>query len=282
MALTIALVALWAPRVIRSGRAPYYWVLPFAVSVVAALDCRIIDARGLAALAVLALACIVSRAPYARSLKIAAHVVMLATSAALLLHVVPGFNNPIVIDRVVLGPGAEPYSKYLNFDKGVVGLFLLGIYAPERPALDEGPQHIGGVVWRFAVLVAVVMALTLAGGYVRWDPKLPPWWPMWLWSMVFLTALPEEAIFRGVAQSWIARRLGGTPRAAIAAALIVGVLFGVAHLAGGLSYVVLAAAAGIGYGWIYARTRSIGAAIAVHTGLNAVHFFFFTYPSLAA
>jgi len=131
------------------------------------------------------------------------------------------------------------------------------------------------------LLVVVVMALAASAGYVRWDPKLPAWWPVWLWSMVFLTALPEEAIFRGVVQSWVADWLGGTPSAALVGALVVGVLFGIAHLAGGFAYVILAAAAGVGYGWIYARTRSIGAAIAVHAGLNTVHFFLFTYPSLA-
>jgi membrane protease YdiL (CAAX protease family) len=195
---------------------------------------------------------------------------------------VPGFDNPRVIDHVVLGRDAEPYTKYLNFDKAVAGLFLLGIYVPERVARDEGGQHAVGVLWRLAILVAVVMGLSLAVGYVRWDPKLPSWWPVWLWSMVLLTALPEEAIFRGVLQSWVAERLGEIPHAATLAAVIVGAAFGVAHLAGGGSYVLLAAVAGTGYGWIYARTRSIGAAIAVHAGLNTVHFFLFTYPSVAS
>jgi len=42
--------------------------------------------------------------------------------------------------------------------------------------------------------------------------------------------------------------------------------------------VALATVAGIGYGWIDASTRSIVGAIAAHTGVNAVHYFFFTYP----
>ena len=43
----------------------------------------------------------------------------------------------------------------------------------------------------------------------------------------------------------------------------------------------VASAAGLGYGWIYASTRSIGAAVAVHAGLNTIHFLFFSYPALA-
>jgi membrane protease YdiL (CAAX protease family) len=136
--------------------------------------------------------------------------------------------------------------------------------------------------WMFALLLLVVLSLTLALGYARWEPKLPAWWPQWIWSMVFLTALPEEAIFRGVAQHWLADRLGGTRRAGLGAAVVMGGVFGVAHVAGGWGYVVLATAAGIGYGWIYASTGSIAASIAAHAGLNTMHFLLFTYPALAA
>jgi membrane protease YdiL (CAAX protease family) len=37
---------------------------------------------------------------------------------------------------------------------------------------------------------------------------------------------------------------------------------------------------GLGYGWVFASTRSLAAAILTHAGLNAVHFVFFTYPGL--
>jgi membrane protease YdiL (CAAX protease family) len=162
----------------------------------------------------------------------------------------------------------------------MAGLFLLGLYASDQPAADKGFCHAAAVLWRFAIVVAVVIALSLTLGSMRWDPKLPPWWAAWTWSMVFLTALPEEALFRGVLQSLITKGLGGTDGAATAAGVIAGVLFGLAHLAGGPAAVVVASAAGLGYGWIFASTRSIGAAIAVHAGLNAVHLLFFSYPAL--
>jgi hypothetical protein len=210
--------------------------------------------------------------------RIAAHILMVTICAGLFLHVIPGFDNPRVLTDVVLGPGSQPYTKYLNFDKGVAGLFLLGVYAPDRTETDEGARHPLAFLWRFAVLVTVTIALALGTGYVRWDPKLPSWWPMWTWSMVFLTALPEEALFRGLVQTWIERWLSA--RATIVSILVAGTLFGVAHLGGGPVYVVLATAAGIGYGWIYASTRSIAAAIVAHAGLNTVHFLFFSYPAL--
>ena len=63
--------------------------------------------------------------------------------------------------------------------------------------------------------------------------------------------------------------------------LIAAVLFGVAHYAGGVSAVVLATIAGIGYGWIYWRTSRIEASILAHVLLNTTHILFFTYPARA-
>jgi membrane protease YdiL (CAAX protease family) len=56
------------------------------------------------------------------------------------------------------------------------------------------------------------------------------------------------------------------------------VLFGLAHFAGGATYVTLATAAGAGYGIVYHRTRSIEMSMLVHFGLNATHFLLFAYP----
>ena len=279
-ALTLALAALWAPRWLVSPHAPRLWWFPCGLALVLALAGGLIDLRGLLVLLAFGGVCLTARTAAGRVTRVAASVLMLVIAAGLFLHVIPGFDNPRVVADAVLGPGSLPYTKYLNFDKGVAGLFLLGVYAPDRTAGDEGARHGLGFLWRFAILVAVAMALSLAVGYVRWDPKLPSWWAMWLWSMVFLTALPEEALFRGVAQSWLHRRLGEARWANAVAIVTAGTLFGVAHLAGGAAYVVLATVAGIGYGWIYASTRSIAAAVLAHAGLNTVHFLLFSYPSL--
>ena len=257
------------------------WTYPFALAFAAALAGRLIDVRGVLVLMFFAVGCRAANRAGAPRLAIVSHVLMLIGAAGLFLHVWPGFDNPRVLHDVLLAPDSRPYTKYVNFDKGVAALFLLGIYAPDRPATDEGLRHAGAFAWRFVLLVATVIVLSLALGFVRWDPKLPDWWPVWLWSMVFFTALPEETLFRGVVQTAIERLLARSPYATAAAILGGGLLFGVAHAGGGVSYVILATVAGIGYGWIYASTRSIGAAIAAHAGLNLVHLVLFSYPALA-
>jgi membrane protease YdiL (CAAX protease family) len=278
--LTLALIALWAARAFRST---LLWALPGALAIVLATVAGLIDVRGLLAIVAFAVICVAARRLRRRvAVVVIAHAVLLAACAALYLHVVPGFDNPRLVADVMLGPDSEPYTKYLNFDKGIAALLLLGLYTPERTATDDGARHVAGFVWRFGVVTVTVLALTVAFGYARWDPKLPPWWPAWIWSMVFLTALPEEALFRGVAVTALATWMGRSRAASTIAVVTIGILFGVAHLAGGRTYVVLAAAAGIGYGWIYVSTRSLAAAAAAHAGLNTLHFLFFSYPALRA
>lgn len=281
VALAAAMVALWAPRVWFSPHARSLWVLPFAVALLAAQSAAIVTTPGLIAMFVLITATRVGYHAPDGGLRGFALALMLALSGGLLLHAVPGFDNPRLIDGVRLSADAEPYTKYLNFDKGVLGLFLLGLFAPER-ALRRAPRGATrAVAWRFAVVALVVMALTVAAGYARWDPKLPAWWPVWLASMLCFTALPEEAVFRHIIQGGLQTWLGPTQQSRWTALAAAAMLFGLAHVGGGWVYVALATVAGLGYGLVYAITGSIVAAILAHTALNTLHLLFFTYPALA-
>jgi uncharacterized protein len=280
-ALTLAFVALWAPRVSVASSAGRWWTFPFAFALAAALAGGIVNALGVVALLLYAVACRAARQAAGPGMRVVAHVALLLMCAGLMLHALPGFNNPVVIDRLVLSPGGMPYSKYLNFDKAAAGLFLLGLYAPELVAASGRTGRARAFLWRFAVLVGAIVGLSLAAGFVRWDPKVPASLPLWAWSNLFLTVLPEEALFRGVVQNALERRLGGTRAASAAVVVIAGAFFGLAHAGGGPTYVVLAGVAGVGYGWIYMATRSLAAAALAHVGVNAVHFLFFTYPALA-
>lgn len=277
-ALGLAMAALWAPRVWSGPQAASWWVLPFAAALLVAQSSGLVDTWGLAALFVFVAACrLGSHAPDG-ALRGFALAAVLAMSAGFLAHALPGFDNPRVLDGVRLSADSAPYTKYLNFDKGAMGLLLLGLVAPQRTARRS---HVPAarLVSRGAIAAAVVMAATVAVGYARWDPKLPEWWPLWLWSMVFFTALPEEAVFRHVIQGGVQQWLGETPRARWIATAVAGGLFGLAHLGGGWAYVGLATLAGLGYGWIYAASGSVAASIVAHTGLNLLHLLFFSYPA---
>ncbi len=277
--LVVAMLALWAPRFSAAPRVALWWVLPFAGALMLALAAGLVDVRGLATVVVMAVACrLVHHAP-SPTLRGVALAVVLAISAGLLAHLIPGFANPLVLDAVQLSGDSLPYTKYLNFDKGVAGLFLLGLVAPQRTA-RRSSVPVAPLLARFALVAAVVLAATVATGFARWDPKLPAWWMLWTWSMVFLTALPEEAVFRHLVQGGLQDWLGGTTSARWTALAVGGVVFGLVHLAGGWTYVALATLAGLGYGWIYGASGSIAASILAHTGLNLLHLLFFSYPGL--
>jgi uncharacterized protein len=275
LAFAALTVALLSPSLARR-----VWATACVVACASALAAGIVDVRGLIAIGVLAALCLWTRHETRLPWALVANAAMVALCAAFFVHVLPGFDNPRVVEAEVLGPGSLPYTKYLNFDKGIAGLFLLGLVVRSPAALARDRARPAVTVSQLTLLVGVVMTLSIAVGYVRWDPKLPSWTPLWSWSMVFLTALPEEALFRGVVQSAIERWMNDRRYATAVAVILAGVLFGVAHAAGGPSYVLLASVAGIGYGWIYASTRSIAWAIAAHAGLNTVHLLLFSYPGL--
>lgn len=278
-ALSVGAAGLWIERASPSRPLIPRWAMAASLSVVLGAAGGLVDHRGLIAVMVMAAAAIASHRSRQPLLKLAAGLATLGIAAGLFLHLVPGFANPRVLSGVLLTSDAVPYAKYLNFDKGLAGLILLGLYVPDRVQRDDGWRHVKMLPLHVLTLAAVVMVVAWASGSVRWAPKIPPWWALWTWSMIVLTALPEEAAFRGVIQSAIARWRGDdADRVAI---LVAGVAFGLAHAAGGPIYVLVSGLAGIGYGWIYAETRSIGSAIVAHTAVNAVHLALFTYPALA-
>ena len=171
-------------------------------------------------------------------------VLWIALLLALALHALPGFDNPLLWQGRAT-PNSEVYRLFWSFDKGVAGWLLL----------------------------LLVLGLAQESGMIAYAPKLPVWLLPWLFANFFLTALPEEALFRHGLQRWLENRVEPLP-ALIAASL----LFGAAHVAGGWGWVGLATLAGLGYGLIYAATRQVALAALAHLAFNTAHLLLFTYP----
>ena len=130
-----------------------------------------------------------------------------------------------------------------------------------------------------AYIAAAIFALVaMALGYLDWQPKWTPVFWLWAASNLFFTCLSEEALFRGFIQRELAGAFEGKSYGTWLPIAVSAALFGVAHFAGGWSYVALATAAGLGYAVVYHRTRSIEMAMVAHFALNATHFLLFTYP----
>jgi membrane protease YdiL (CAAX protease family) len=89
-------------------------------------------------------------------------------------------------------------------------------------------------------------------------------------GILFFTAWPEEFLFRGLLQNFLAR----ASKSEMAGWWTASMLFGFSHITNGgfpnWRYVVLAALAGLVYGWVWRKTRSMFASALVHAGVDVV------------
>ena len=162
----------------------------------------------------------------------------------------------------------------LRFAPGVAGLFLLAVFCPQVRSWHELRAVLRSTLLVAAVTIPAVILVGVVSGYVRWDPKLPWFTAAFVAKTLLLTAVVEEAFFRGVLQeglsrwSWIAAH----PGRRWVPVVVLSLLFGLAHARAGILFAALATLAGLGYSMAYALTRRIEAPIVVHAGLHTVHF----------
>ncbi|HYD59397.1 MAG TPA: CPBP family intramembrane glutamic endopeptidase [Noviherbaspirillum sp.] len=223
---------------------------------------------------------IAGRADANRPLQIIFMSLTVLLALALALHLLPGFRNPVLVANIKFSPDAAPFTQYANFDKAAVGLILLAFLANRSRSAQERRSVLLRALPIAAITAATVIAAGIVAGYVRPDLKLSWYTPVFLATNLLFVCVAEEAFFRGLIQEQLGRLLSGTPFGAAAAVVISALLFGVAHLAGGIPYAGIATLAGLGYAFSYAVTKRIEAPILVHFGVNAVHFIGFTYPRI--
>lgn len=278
--LALALGAVWTKPLRFRQRDIPLWLLLFLMAMGWGLVAGVLRPAAIAGLLAFGAAAWATASAPQRALRVPAGIVTGLLALALAMHKLPGFNNPVAISGAVLSPGAAPFTQYVNFDKGAVGLVLLALLCNHMRAWSE----LGGVLKKtlpvLIVTVAAVMGLATATGFVRPDIKLPAVTALFLAVNLFFTVVAEEAFFRGFVQARLASSLARFRYGPWIAVLISALLFGAAHLAGGPLYGVLAFVAGLGYAYAYHATQRIEAAILVHIAFNAAHFIGFTYPYL--
>ena len=277
--LTLAIISLWPAQLGKITLSQYSWLLPLFISILFGLADGTLEP--VAILPVLAFTVLIFRYHETSGIiRFILIIVILALAIALGLHILPGFHNPIIISDNQLANDSLPYTLHLNYDKALAGLFLLWL---SRPLLQK-PGDILLMIKQSAPIalltIGMVIALSLLLDYIRLDIKLPEFFFYWLWANLFFTCVAEEALFRGFLQRQISLGLQNFRHGALVALFSCAVLFGVAHAAGGIIYVILATVAGVGYGAVYLRTGRIESSILLHFVLNVVHIIFFSYPAL--
>ncbi|WP_217390162.1 CPBP family intramembrane glutamic endopeptidase [Deefgea piscis] len=213
-----------------------------------------------------------------RSVRLLAHLGFVGTALALMLHRFAGFNNPMVFAPQALSADALPFALYLNLDKPLIGFSLLLIFPllAQRMSIQK---TLGAAMVPLIAAMAVMVPLAISWHVVAWQPKWPEMTALWLLNNFLLVCMAEEVFFRAYIQGHLSRWLAHWPYGAAIAVCLAALLFGLAHMAGGWLWVVLATIAGVAYGVAY-RYGGLLAAMLAHFGLNALHFTLLTYPML--
>jgi uncharacterized protein len=164
-----------------------------------------------------------------------------------------------LLPRVALPPaGGLPVAEFAALTTGLY-LFLVA-----RPVDRIGytfllaRRDVALALAATAVFSLAGIPIGLGSHFLAWHPRVNVASTAVVPFAIYLaTAVPEEFLFRGLIQNSLERLLGrvGLPLAAI--------VFGLAHLPD-RRYVVLAALAGLAYGWVYQRTRRITASAITH------------------
>ncbi len=286
LSLGICLISLWWPRRSSASRGL------FMVSLLLALLSNIVSVLGLlllggAAVCLHALmrndktaqhAGLSSRRTLLGQVGLASGFAVIAVGIA--TGLLPGFEELLVYEGVELSSDAVPYTLALNYAKGAVGVLILGMGAGLTRSRSEWSALLRPTLVYALITLAAVTALAVALGQVRVDPKWHPLFLVWAVANLLFTCVAEEAFFRAFLQRRLALWLASFKYSLIVAWLIASLLFGCAHLGGGISLFVVATAAGLGYGWAYLKTGRFESAVLVHFLFNTTHFLLLTYPRL--
>ncbi len=209
-----------------------------------------------------------------------AFIVVLAASMAIMLMPVPGINNWQAV-RLYISDDAIAYTMRFTFDKALIGLFFIWFSAYSLANEGDWKRVLKTGFLCGLAAVVVLLPLSLVLGYVKFDFKPTPFFFLWALNNLLFVSLAEEAIFRGMIQQSLMNVMQHFAAGKWIALIISAALFGAVHYKGGSKYVLLAAIAGLFYGYAYMRTRKIEASVFTHFMVNSIHFIFFTYPALA-
>jgi membrane protease YdiL (CAAX protease family) len=191
------------------------------------------------------------------------------------MHKIPGFHNAVVFSSDSFGKSALPFQLNANLDKALAAFAIL--LAFNR-----------GINWGISLLDAKLIALGLLAFFgLCWlmgaepDLKFGELTLAFFFFNLFVTCVAEEAFFRLVIQEKLSKYLP-TQYSSYLAVFFSALIFMIAHFHTGIGAekrLALIFLAGLLYGVIYLRSKSLGSAIVMHFAINIIHFSFFTYPA---
>ncbi|MFZ4115591.1 MAG: CPBP family intramembrane glutamic endopeptidase [Chthoniobacterales bacterium] len=161
--------------------------------------------------------------------------VLLLIGLILLMRLSPValFYNLPVLTKIQFTPDAIPFSLSFHFEGVAIGVIIIGLTLKVISTLEEWKQLLLQVFLRVPVMIVVLLALSLALGFVRWYPKNPQHLVLWMMSNLFFTCVAEEGFFRGFFQEFLTKTF---PAHRVIGVVIPALFFGVIHYRGGPAY----------------------------------------------
>ena len=200
-------------------------------------------------------------------------------AAILLLHVVPDIYNLQILHHEPIKPNSIAISISWNIDKIWIGwaicafaIPLFGITDTSKPKRQWWRTMVPMVV----IGIAMTMSLALILRLVTFDIALPHYFVIFASANLLNTCIAEEALFRGIIQNFLIKRIN-----AWGGILVTALLFGLVHAPWSPLFAVVAAVAGIMYGAVYWYSGRLIWAILIHWTVNLIHMLLFTYPLMA-
>ncbi|EAR20377.1 CPBP family intramembrane glutamic endopeptidase [Nitrococcus mobilis] len=195
-------------------------------------------------------------------------------------HLVPGFENILVIEDQALKGYSAKFSSYLNFDKALAGLVFYLVTVPRSYQVKF--THIICAFVITLITASIVLFTGIKLGLIDFNTDYAfgaEFFCFFILNQILVVAMAEEVFFRGFIQGKLYLLFTSNKLLLKTIPLsITSILFGLVHFGGGVEYVALATLAGFGYGLVYQLTRNIQLTIISHALFNMIHLLFFTYP----
>lgn len=201
-------------------------------------------------------------------------VLLILGCSGLFLHLIPGFDNPKVLEKVLVSPQSVPHNVYFNLDKTLIP-FVLIFLMPTLFFTKDCDYKDLSIPQALLLLMAMGILLFVAVflGILKPEFHIPTWIFVFLWVNLFFVSYVEEAFFRGYFQQRFSTWLGEYP-----ALILSSLLFALYHLKISTLLAIFAFFAGVIYGLAWLWSGRVWISTLFHFGLNLSHLLFFTYP----
>jgi len=175
---------------------------------------------------------------------------------------------------------AYAFTVLLAVNVALAAYLLMRGFSGIGYSIGWGPKWGLYITASFCIFACIAIPLGYVLRFIAFAPQWHAWRsvPFTAVAILFLTAWPEELLFRGLLQNMLAR----VSQSDLAAWWTASVLFGFSHITNlgfpNWRYVILASIAGLFYGWTWRKTGSIFASAIVHGLVDVTWHFLFRTP----